>query len=134
MGLTSPLLHSFGVSVLGLAPLALFAPLASLRGLSALLLAALLLGLSAAVVALPLLHAFVRRPPPPPPPPPPSWTARTPSPAEKLLTPPPARMNSYTTFGGASSTPYYCGSGCLAEWAEGGTVPSGGLGADWSAK
>ena len=126
--LTSPLLFSFGLSVLGMLPLCVLAPLASLRSLMVLMLAALSLGLAAALIVVPLLHALVRRPPPPPPPPPPPKPRETS--ADRLggnrsLLTADAPRTAYATFGTESQARNLRGSAggsLMAEWVERGSV------------
>ena len=70
-----PLLRSALTSLVAYAPLGLLAPMRFLRALGALLMLAVSLSTLAAVVAVPLLHVYLRKPPPPPPPPPPKAPA-----------------------------------------------------------
>ena len=159
--LTSPLLFSFGVSVLGMLPLCVLAPLASLRCLTVLMLAALSLGLAAALIVVPLLHALVRRPPRPPPPPPPPKSRETsadrlggnrslhssaPSQlgGDRSLLTADAPRTVYATFGTETQARNLrggAGGSLMAEWVERGSVCTapGAQGVDmgvdyWSAK
>ena len=157
--LTSPLLFSFGVSVLGMLPLCVLAPLASLRCLTVLMLAALSLGLAAALIVVPLLHALVRRPPRPPPPPPKpretsadrlggnrSLHSSAPSQlgGDRSLLTADAPRTVYATFGTETQARNLRGSAggsLMAEWVERGSVCTapGAQGVDmgvdyWSAK